>query len=209
MSEPVISRRALLRGGTLVGGGLWLAGGLSFPRAARAAAASSKPEVLTRAQWTTLEAVTARLIPTDHEPGAREAGCVNFIDKALANEEAAAQPRYEAGIAALETAARGLHGQSFAELTDAAQDALLTRVEEGTARRWPDTAGSSSEFFEMVRVHTLMGFLADPRYGGNRGYAGWRVAGYPGPRHVRGGYTPEQVTGEAPIRPIWEHESKG
>ncbi|MCZ6674612.1 MAG: hypothetical protein O7C75_16915 [Verrucomicrobia bacterium] len=40
--------------------------------------------------------------------------------------------------------------------------------------------------------------------GGNRDYAGWKVVGYPGPRHQAGGYTPGQMVGEEPIRPIWE-----
>jgi gluconate 2-dehydrogenase gamma chain len=204
-----ISRRSLLRNGTLIGGGLWLAGGFPFPRAARAAAASTEPEVLSSGEWTTLEAVTARLIPTDHEPGAREAGCVNFIDKVLANEEAAVRPQYASGLVGIDAVAQALHGLSFAELAADAQDAVLVQIDAGSARGWPVVAGSSAEFFEMVRVHTLTGFLADPRYGGNKSYSGWRVAGYPGPRHGRGGYTVEQVTGEAPIRPIWDNGSKG
>ena len=61
-------------------------------------------------------------------------------------------------------------------------------------------------FFETVRAHTLIGFLADPSYGGNRGHAGWRVSGYPGPRHHQGGYTPQQMLGRAPIRPVWGDE---
>lgn len=34
-------------------------------------------------QWDTIEAATARIIPTDHDPGAREAGVVRFIDRYL------------------------------------------------------------------------------------------------------------------------------
>lgn len=35
-----------------------------------------------------------------------------------------------------------------------------------------------TDFFEMVRVHTIMGFLADPDYGGNRGEVGWKLIGF-------------------------------
>jgi choline dehydrogenase-like flavoprotein len=35
----------------------------------------------------------------DHEPGAVEAGCTSFIDKALAHEDAALKPVYKAGLA--------------------------------------------------------------------------------------------------------------
>ena len=209
MSDPLWSRRELLRNGTLVGGGLWLLGSLPLPRAARAAAASSRPEVLTPSQWKALDAMSARLIPTDHQPGAREAGCVNFIDKALADEDSAARPLYEAGLAGLDAAARASHGRSFAELPEAAQDTLLVEVEAGTVAGWPAAAGPSAIFFETVRVHTLIGFLSHPKYGGNAGYAGWRVSGYPGPRHHRGGYTPEEVTGAAPVRPIWDDPPAG
>ena len=58
-----------------------------------------------------------------------------------------------------------------------------------------------------MRLHTIYGFLADPRYGGNRSYVGWKLMGYPGPRHHRGGYTPEQMLGKAKIEPIWGGES--
>jgi gluconate 2-dehydrogenase gamma chain len=209
VSGAGISRRELLRAGTLLGGGLWWLGPWSFPRAARAAAASSEPAVLDAAQWKALEAMTARILPTDGQPGAREAGCVNFIDKALAHEEAAARPLYAAGLAGVDAAAAARHAGTFASLPEAEQDALLAQLETGTAPGWPEAAGPSPVFFETVRVHTLIGFLADPGYGGNRGFAGWRVAGYPGPRHRRGGYTPEQVTGAAPVRPIWDETAGG
>lgn len=191
MTDSRLSRRQLLKEGTLLGGGLWLGSQFRFPRAAQAAAASDKPEVLNADEWKSLEAITARILPTDHQPGAKEAGCTNFIDKALLHEEAAALPLYQTGLAEIETAAMARHGKAFASLTEAEQDALLVAAEQ-------------TEFFQTVRVHTLIGFLADPKYGGNRDFSGWRVAGYPGPRHRRGGYTPEQVTGAAPVRAIWE-----
>jgi gluconate 2-dehydrogenase gamma chain len=193
----------LLQRGVLLSGGLALAGWMPCPRAARAAAASDPPLALSPEQWQTLDAITARILPTDAEPGAREAGCVDFIDKALANEEAGARPLYAAGLAATDAAARTGFGRPFAGLAPAEQDALLERLEAGRAEGWPAEAPPSPVFFEAVRAHTVIGFLADPRYGGNRDCAGWRVCGYPGPRHHRGGYTPEQMSGEAPIEPIW------
>ncbi len=201
---PVLSRRELLQRGALYGGGLWLAGQLSFPEAAKAAAESSEPATFGPEDWKAVEAITARILPTDQEPGAKEAGCVNFIDKALAHEEKASLPLYESGLRGLEAASQRAHGAPFAELDAAAQDALLGALEAGRTAGWPADAGDSAVFFETVRVHTVVGFLADPKYGGNRDFAGWKVAGYPGPRHRRGGYRPEQVTGEAPIDPIWE-----
>ena len=83
---------------------------------------------------------------------------------------------------------------------------MLVALEAGTAKGWPAKAGPSPEFFETVRVHTIIAFLAHPKYGGNRDYAGWRVTHYPGPRHHEGGYTPEQVTGAAKVKTIWGSE---
>jgi gluconate 2-dehydrogenase gamma chain len=206
MTDPVLSRRRFLRDGSLFGGSLWLAAQLPWPRAALAAAESSEPITLTAGEWKTLEAITARILPTDHEPGAREAGCTNFIDKALANEEAAARPLYQAGLPGIDVASRSRFDRVFVELAEAEQDALLADLEVGTAKSWPADAGPSAAFFETVRVHTIVGFLADPKYGGNRDYAGWRVTHYPGPRHHLGGYTPEQVTGTAKVKTVWGSE---
>lgn len=203
-----LSRREFVRRGSLYGAGVLI--GLSVPRplAAQAAAENPRPVVLTAAEWRTLEDATARIIPTDHEPGALEAGCVNFIDKALAHEDAAALPLYRGGLAALDGVARKRHDAGFADLTPAQQDAILVDLERGGAKEWAIGEQLPSPlFFETLRMHTLVAFLADPAYGGNQAYAGWRVAGYPGPRHRRGGYSPEQVEGRAPIVPIWDRSS--
>jgi Gluconate 2-dehydrogenase subunit 3 len=50
-------------------------------------------------------------------------------------------------------------------LTSAQQIQLLTTVEK-------------TEFFELVRLHTIMGFLAKPEYGGNYNQAGWKRIGF-------------------------------
>ncbi len=200
-----LDRRTFLQRGGIYGAGVLVALHLPRPDAARAAAASQSPVVLTPAEWATLEAATARIIPTDHEPGAKEAGCVNFIDKALANEDAAATPLYKGGLAALDGVARARHGAGFASLEASQQDAILADLEKGAASEWAlGDRLPQPVFFETLRVHTIVGFLADPSYGGNADFAGWRVAGYPGPRHRRGGFTPEQVEGRAPVVPIWE-----
>ena len=198
-----LSRRDFLVRGSFYGGGLWVAVNLPRPRALSAAQASQQPEVLSQHEWQTLEAIAARIIPTDHEPGAREAGCVNFIDKALANEDAQAVPLYRLGVQGVDAVATQRFGVGFALLEAAQQDALLAGLEMGEAPGWPAGPIPAPVFFETVRVHTIIGFLADPKYGGNRDFAGWRVSGYPGPRHQQGGYSPEQMLGEAPIRPIW------
>ena len=199
-----LSRRDFLVRGSLYGGGLWIAASLPRPKALRAAQASREPAVLSAHEWKTVDAITARIIPTDHEPGAREADCVNFIDKALANEDAQAVPLYQLGVKGTDGVSVKRFGKKFVLLNEGQQDAVLGGLETGEAPGWPDGPVPAPVFFETLRAHTVIGFLADPKYGGNRDHAGWRVAGYPGPRHHLGGYSPEQMLGEAPIRPVWE-----
>ena len=196
-----ISRRQMLYQTAIYGGSAAVA--LHFPRAVRAAQESSQPLVLSADQWRTVEAITGRIIPTDHEPGAIEAGCVNFIDKALANEDADLRVDYQEGIRGVERVSSRRFGRSFATLETGQQDEVLAALEAGRADGWPDGDVTSSEFFETVRSHTVLGFLADPKYGGNRDHAGWKVIGYPGPRHRFGVYTTEQTRGEADISTVW------
>jgi gluconate 2-dehydrogenase gamma chain len=201
-----MNRRDFVRRTGLYGVGVLAGLHLPRPDAARAAAESSAPAVLSAAEWKSLEALTARVIPTDHQPGAREAHCVNFIDKALANEDAAAVPLYKGGLAALDGVAIARSEKPFAELEAKQQDAILRDVDAGTAAEWTLEQLPSPLFFETARQHTIIAFLADPSYGGNRDYAGWKVSGYPGPRHRRGGFTPGQVEGTEPIVPIWDRK---
>ena len=201
MSE--LSRRQLLARGLLFGGSLVAGIHLPRPRALAAAAASNKPEVLSAEEWTAVDAIAARLIPTDHEPGAREANCVNFIDKALAHEDASLRPLYSSGLRGVDAAARAHAGARFSELDEEQQDAVLRAMEDGNASGWPAGEPASQAFFAQIWIHTLWGFLAEPKYAGNQDYAGWRVLGYPGGRHRRGGYTPAMMAGKAPVESVW------
>ena len=62
------------------------------------------------------------VLPADETPGAKAAGCVNFIDKALAHEDADALPLYRAALAELERVCRARWKKTFAELEAATQD---------------------------------------------------------------------------------------
>jgi gluconate 2-dehydrogenase gamma chain len=198
-----LSRREFVLQGGLYGGALWALLNMPRPHALAAAQGSTRPEVLTEAQWKTVAAITARIIPTDEEPGALEAGCVNFIDKALAHEDAKLKPVYEKGLAGLDGVSKSKHEKPFIDLTPEQQDAILTAIESGRVDGWPSGAVGAAEFFATVRMHTIVGFLAEPTYGGNRDYAGWKVAGYPGGGHHLGGFSPAQMLGKEKIRAAW------
>jgi gluconate 2-dehydrogenase gamma chain len=200
--KSTFSRRAVLRASSVFGGGLCIA--LNAPRPlAIAAMESGSPTTFTMPQWETVAAMTGRIIPTDDQPGAIEADCVNFIDKALANEDAAAAPDFLAGLVCLEALCNESEGMPFTALSADRQDDVLASLEANSANPWPSKAPTATDFFETVRVMTIMGFMADPKYGGNAGMVGWRVARYPGPRHHQGGYTPAQMLGEEEIITLW------
>ncbi len=206
MKPRRVSRREFVAQSALYGGAFWVLWNLPRPLALRAAQQSTEPEVLNDAEWKTVEAITGRIIPTDHEPGAIEANCVNFIDKALAREDADSRPLYEAGLPSVDAVSEERFDKAFVNLAPEQQDEVLIALESGDADGWPAGDVSPEEFFEAVRAHTIIAFLADPKYGGNRDYIGWKVVGYPGPRHKRGGYTPEQMLGEQKINAIWGGE---
>lgn len=139
-------------------------------------------EQLTAAEADVLEAVVARLIPTDETgPGALDAGATRYIDRGLGGALAAARESYRRGLPALDAAARTAYGTAFAGATPAQQDALLTALERGdlSGTEWP---GGPAAFFALLKAHTWQGTFGDPFYGGNANFAGWDLLRYPGVR---------------------------
>lgn len=112
------------------------------------------PIHFTPAEWNTIEAAAARIIPTDHHPGATEAHVVRFIDRMLAGtqfvfaaadgvgflrmegrEEQAWAERiqtrrdlYAHGIVELSRLSQQLFSEEFVDLTPAQQDEVLVEL---------------------------------------------------------------------------------
>jgi gluconate 2-dehydrogenase gamma chain len=127
----------------------------------------------------TITAFTERLWPAaPGKPGATDVGVVNYIDLALAGAYVDHQDFYRRGIAQLDAHSKATHGKPFAELDAAMQDDVIRALEQGRATGfvWP----TAQMFFNMVRTHTMEGMFADPIYGGNRNFAGWRQVSFPG-----------------------------
>jgi Gluconate 2-dehydrogenase subunit 3 len=152
---------------------------------AHQAAKSDHPalEVFTADQAREVEALTACIIPTDETAGAREAGVVYFIDRALKTFFSDALPVYQKGLEDVQkTAAELFPGvPRFSAATEEQKLKIFTHIAgeserpEGGTRRL--TPGASPDFFQTLRVHTIFGFLVDPEGGGNRDFAGWKVIG--------------------------------
>ena len=111
--------------------------------------------------------MAAQVIPSDDSPGAREARAIYFIDRVLVTFDRDQQPAYTQGLKDLRHRTQELFPRAdrFSSLTSAQQIQLLTAIEK-------------TEFFELVRLHTIMGFLAKPEYGGNYNQAGWKLIGF-------------------------------
>ena len=137
-------------------------------------------ETLTAAQSDILEAITARLIPSDENgPGAAEARAAHYIDRALTGALASSRPAYTAGLAAVDAYALSAKGAPFAKLPARDQDAVLTDMEKNVATGFQP---NSAAFFGLLRTHTIQGTFCDPYYGGNANFVGWDLIGYPGVR---------------------------
>jgi gluconate 2-dehydrogenase gamma chain len=137
-------------------------------------------ENLTAEEMDLLEAICARLIPSDaNGPGAREARAAHYIDRALGGFLKDQREAYRSGFAAFDRYCRSSRGDAFTKLSARDQDSVLIDVETGSATGFP---GSSAQFFNLVRTHTLQGTFGDPYYGGNANFVGWDLIGYPGIR---------------------------
>jgi gluconate 2-dehydrogenase gamma chain len=135
---------------------------------ARHAAAARATEFVyfDRATAAEIEAIAAQIIPTDDTPGAREAGVIYFIDRALTSFFKENQEAYRKGLAEVETKRAAMFpGSSSIASLDAHRQLELVRSIDGTP------------FFEMVRAHTMFGFFGSPDQGGNRDFVGWKLLG--------------------------------
>ena len=128
----------------------------------------------TAAEARTVDAICEQLIPADRDPGAKQAGVVNYIDIQLTKAFRRHRAAYRQGLAGVDAASRAKFGQDFVDLSPERQRDVLTAIEQ-----------NSRAFFDLVLTHTRQGFYGDPRHGGNRGMASWKMIGLPYPQ-VRG-----------------------
>lgn len=112
-----------------------------------------------------LDAVSARIVPTDDTPGAREAGSVRFMDVVLADGRQDQLTILQTGMVELNASASREFGvSSFAALSETQQDALLTAIE-------------TTPFFSTVRFLTVASLFALPQYGGTGPDVGYNLIG--------------------------------
>ena len=140
---------------------------------------SQPSRVLTARQTEILGALAEQIIPTDADPGARDAGVVQYIEKILAGDQAAKQPLYAAGLEGVDQASRLTYGRDYAHLSFQEQTSVLKAIEQGQCPGEIWKSLSSQEFFHMLWGHVLEGFYGPPEEGGNKNYASWKMLGFP------------------------------
>jgi gluconate 2-dehydrogenase gamma chain len=142
---------------------------------------SKKLEFFTAEEATEVEAITARIIPSDETPGAREAGVVYFIDRALVTFAKDQQKTYRNGLPALQAQTKTMFPsvRSFSAASAEQQDEVLRSVagHAGGSNYIFGTGADSAGFFETIRAHTICGFLVDPDTRGNPNGVGWKLIG--------------------------------
>jgi gluconate 2-dehydrogenase gamma chain len=95
---------------------------------------------------------------------------------------------FRMGLVALDRHARANAGGDFAGLSEEQQDEIVTALAEGEADGFEPFGPEA--FFQTVLRATGEGLFADPLYGGNRDFVGWRLLGYPGAQRA---YTEAEV----------------
>jgi gluconate 2-dehydrogenase gamma chain len=181
LKEHSSSRRSFLAGSAAGLGSAWVAANWSgileaqeYAKRAATSGSSGKFEFFSPEQAVEVESVAAQIIPTDDTPGAREAGAVYFIDRALTTFDRERQAVYTQGLGDLQAKTRELFPNSskFSGLTADQQIQVLKAIEK-------------TPFFAQIRTHTITGFLANPEHGGNRDEIGWKLIGFDGKFHYQ------------------------
>lgn len=110
-------------------------------------------------------------------PGAVEAGVPEHMAWWMARDRSfqGLVREFQDGAAHLDRLAREFFGKVFAQLAGEQRDAIFRKLQAGAVRA-PGFEGT--RFFEHLVTFTLEGYLADPKYGGNRDQVGWRFIGF-------------------------------
>jgi len=114
-----------------------------------------------------IDAITSQIIPSTDGPGAHEAAVIYFIDRALSTFDAHLRDAYRTGMNEVQQKRKELFPGS-ASVTGLTSDQQIRLIH----------AIDTTDFFELLRTHTLYGFLGNPSYGGNRDHIGWKLIGF-------------------------------
>ncbi len=131
--------------------------------------------VLTVEQARLVDALAEQIVPADDFPGAKEEGAVAFIDRILAGPYGRSyKERYEQGLRLVDEVSRKRFVKRFVLLTGDEQIAILKAFESR------EDAGPGKAFFQLLWEHVMESYYGDPKHGGNRGEASWKMINFAG-----------------------------
>lgn len=117
------------------------------------------PQFFKPEEFKTVETLTELIIPTDDQPGAREARVAVYIDSVLtaAGEfRPSLQKEWTNGLEILDRLSNEQHGRSFRELSPQAQEQLLIMM--SGPERDPQAQQTGYDFYRLVKEMTVEGF---------------------------------------------------
>ena len=153
---------------------------------------NAEARFLDQHQYAGVATLAALIIPTDDEPGATEAGVVDYIDRITAESEKKGR-RYSKGLAWLDAFCKSKYGSDFLALEPGDQEqlmhqalgsrrstSLLARIGGKLIRIWQGLTGTGLDgrFLNEVRKDVVDGFYSNP--------IAWQYVGYFGPPHPVG-----------------------
>jgi gluconate 2-dehydrogenase gamma chain len=169
MLNESLGRRTLLRSSVLLIPGV--AEALQHAHQA-VALPVARIEYLSTADATEIESLAAEIIPRGEgsgpeSGGAKEAGVIYFIDRALGTFDREKRTLYRDGLASAQTKRKQLFPTSIslAALTSPQRISILEAIDK-------------TPFFDALREHTIIAFFAAPEWGGNRDKIGWKMIGF-------------------------------
>ena len=123
------------------------------------AAASWAPRFFSPEQYAAVETLTEFIIPTDDQPGAKEAQMARYIDFVVysaAEHMPHLQQEWSDGLATLEKLSQQKHGKAFRDLSVSEQEALLTDMSMPERNHQASHPGFT--FYRLVKEMTVEGF---------------------------------------------------
>ena len=143
-------------------------------------------------QYALVATIAAIIIPSDDDPGATEAGVVDYIDRSVADSEKR-QGVYTKGLKWMDDLSQEEYGTDFLTLDLKEQINLLRQIDESATMRtrpvsglmgrvdrkidkiWDDQfgIGKKSVFFKTIRRDVIFAFYSSP--------ISWQAIGYFGP----------------------------
>jgi hypothetical protein len=123
--------------------------------ASSARPASYQPQFFVPSEYKMVDQLAELIIPKDENPGAHDAGVVEFIDFMVAHDDELQYP-FRTGLAWVNAFATEKYGRDFCSLPADEQENLLRRLAYRTQYSALEVQGQ--EFFALMRRYTVFGY---------------------------------------------------